>query len=265
LPTGGSGGELTFGADDIRTEQAIAGRFELTGAISVANGVLGQATGVTRARAVALTGPQRAAVGKAVSGPLESVLPTFAEAARLAIDRAAQSFEVTAPWSATASNAITFAWTDQLELKSSSGLVARMTPVAGASDIMTASTAEGGLWRGAGTLALSGGGAPHTPARCETGGWKGKEGRPRRLAVDAHMEGSCRNGGNRTVGSEVQQRRPGWRRVRRHGGADRRPRRRRHLEGREGQLSSQCDVDSRQVQRAIPRRRQRFVVGSGLW
>jgi len=175
LPTGGSGGELTFGADDIRTEQAIAGHFELTGAISVANGVLGQATGVARARAVALTGPQRAAVGKAVSGPLESVLPTFAEAARLAIDRAAQSFEVTAPWSATASNAITFAWTDQLELKSSSGLVARMTPVAGASDIMTASTAEGGLWRGAGTLALSGGGAPTLRLDVKQAAGKGKK------------------------------------------------------------------------------------------
>ncbi len=175
LPTGGSGGQLVFTADDLRTDQAIAGRFELTGAISIANGVLGQATGVARARAVALTDPQRAAVGKAVSGPLESVLPTFAQATRLAIDRAAQSFEVTAPWSATASTAITFAWTDQLELKSSSGLVARMTPVAGASDIMTVSTAEGGLWRGAGTLALSGGGAPTLRLDVKRAEGKGKK------------------------------------------------------------------------------------------
>lgn len=160
LETGGSGGELNFSADDIRTDQAIAGRFELTGAISVTNGIFGEAKGVARARAVALTGPQRVAVGRALAGPLESVLPTFAEAARLTVDRAAQSFEVTAPWSATAAGAITFAWTDQFELKASSGLVARMTPPAGASEIMTVSTAEGGLWRGAGTLAVSGGGGP---------------------------------------------------------------------------------------------------------
>lgn len=174
LPTGVSGGELIFAADDVRTEQVIAGRFELTGAISVANGILGEAKGVARARAVSLTGPQRAAVGQAVTGPLGSILPTFAEAARLAIDRAAQSFEVTAPWSATASTAVTFAWTDQLELKSTSGLVARLTPAAGASDIVTVSTAEGGLWRGGGTLALSGGGAPTLRLDVKHAAGKGK-------------------------------------------------------------------------------------------
>ena len=84
-----------------------AGQFELSGAISVANGVLGEAKGVATARAVSLTAPQRDVVGKTVAGPLESVLPSFAAATRLAIDRAAQSFEVRAPWSATASTAST--------------------------------------------------------------------------------------------------------------------------------------------------------------
>lgn len=158
--TGGSGGELSFSANDVSTAQAIAGRLEAAGTINVANGVLGSITGTAHARSVALTEPQRAAVIDAVSGPIESVLPTFAAAASNALDRAARSFDVTAPWSATASDAITLAWSDRIELKSASGLVGRFTPAAGASDIMTISTAEGGLWRGAGTVAISGGGAP---------------------------------------------------------------------------------------------------------
>lgn len=182
LQNGGSGGQLKFSADDIRTAQAIAGQFELSGAISVANGVLGEAKGVATARAVSLTAPQRDVVGKTVAGPLESVLPSFAAAARLAIDRAAQSFEVRAPWSATASTSITFAWTDQLELKAASGLVARMTPVAGASDIMTISTAEGGLWRGAGAVTLSGGGAPTLQLNV-----KHAEGKGKRVALEGSL------------------------------------------------------------------------------
>ncbi len=160
VQTGGSGGKFNFGADDLRTSQVIAGRFETTGVIAVANGVLGKISGTAQARAVALTGAQRTAVVDAIAGPLEAVLPSFADAARTAIDRAAQSFDLTAPWSATASDAITFALNDLVELKASSGLTARLAPPAAATDIVTLSSAEGGLWRGAGTVALSGGDAP---------------------------------------------------------------------------------------------------------
>ena len=161
LATGGSGGDISFSAEDLRTPQAAAGSFEVDGKI-VMGGESGSASGKMHARAVSLTTQQRHVIAQNVSGPLAAVLPEFADAASRAIDRAAQGFELTAPWTASASatDTLELALSDEVVLKATSGLTARLTPRAGASQILVLTTADEGSWRGSGDLHLAGGGGP---------------------------------------------------------------------------------------------------------
>lgn len=161
LATGGSGGDFSFGAEDLRTPQATAGALEVDGTILMA-GESGSASGMVHARSVTLTTQQRAAIAENVAGPMAAVLPAFADAAGRAIDRAAQAFDLTAPWSAKASESDTLdlALGDEVLLKAASGLTARLTPRAGVSDILSFTSVDEGSWRGAGELHLSGGGGP---------------------------------------------------------------------------------------------------------
>ncbi len=161
LATGGSGGDFSFGAKDLRTPQATAGSLEVDGTILMV-GEAGSAQGTVHARSVTLTTQQRAVIAQNVTEPVAAVLPAFAEAAGNAIDRAAQAFDLTAPWTAKASESDTLdlALGEEVLLKAVSGLTARLTPRAGASDILSFTSAEEGSWRGAGELHLSGGGAP---------------------------------------------------------------------------------------------------------
>lgn len=161
LATGGSGGDFSFGAEDVRTPQATAGRLEVEGTILMA-GEAGSAQGTMHARSVTLTTQQRAVIAQIVTEPVAAVLPAFAEAAGRAIDRAAQAFDLTAPWTAKASESDTLdlALGNEVRLEARSGLTARLTPRAGASDIVSFTSVDEGSWRGAGALHLTGGGAP---------------------------------------------------------------------------------------------------------
>ena len=169
-----SNGELQFEADDIRTPQAVAGKLRLTGAVTISNGQFGSATGTASALAVALTSQQRTVVTGAVADALAPALPSFAAAARSVIDRAAQAFDVSGPWSASAADAIVFTLTDDVRIKSASGLLATATPRGEKPEIFTYSTADGGKWLAAGQLKLSGGGGPSLRLDIDTAEGSGK-------------------------------------------------------------------------------------------
>ena len=158
---GGSSGEVSFEAEDVRTPQAVAGKLQLAGAVTISNGAFGVAKGTASALSVTLTSPQRAAVTGLVGDALAPALPSFANAARGVIDRAAQAFDISAPWTANAADAMIFALTGEVRIKAASGLLVSATPRGGQPEIASYSTADGGTWNAAGQLKMSGGGAPN--------------------------------------------------------------------------------------------------------
>ncbi|MEZ6030786.1 MAG: YdbH domain-containing protein [Hyphomonadaceae bacterium] len=158
--SGGSGGDFAFSAEDLRTPQAIAGKLDVAGSIAIDNGRAGSATGTVQARSVALTEPQRASIVANVTDPLAPVLPAFADAAKTAINRATQAFDMDASWTATASKTLDLALVDKVTLQAASGLAMQLAPRDGQTEIAGYSSLDDGSWRGAGDLRLSGGGFP---------------------------------------------------------------------------------------------------------
>ena len=135
------------------------GRIEVGGTLKAAGQP--QLDGVARVRGASLNSQSRKALADVLADPLEATLPAFAEAARRAVDRAAQGFEITAPWSAVAQkegfevSALTGA-----SLRADSGLDVVLDANTGETRTVSFATAEGGRWTAAGSARMSGGGAP---------------------------------------------------------------------------------------------------------
>lgn len=160
--SGKSSGDVAIAVDDMRVAQGGAGRIELAGVVDIVEGVAGSAQGTARIRSAVVTSASRKQLVEAISAPFEAALPVFGSATAKAIDRAATNFDVTAPWSASSSPIKGFEITlhDGGEIRSESGLLLQLHPPTGQQNVASYSTAQGGAWLAAGSLQLSGGGAP---------------------------------------------------------------------------------------------------------
>lgn len=155
----GSGGDLSLVTEGLATPQAIAGRIDVTGKVHVDGDTLTVSDGAATISSAALRSQQRAVISDLAAGTLESVLPSFAKALRTAVDRAGQSFSVSAPWSASAtSKGVSVSLNPGASLKAASGLTLTASSPANAS-VGRFNTTDG-AWTAAGNLALQGGGAP---------------------------------------------------------------------------------------------------------
>lgn len=157
---GGSAGKVSLSAENLHTPQASAARVDVSGDITVNGDRIDIINGIAKTTSGMFSSQQRAALGEAAAGVLESVLPSFGNALRGAIDRAGQSFAVSSPWSARiARDNIFVSLLSGAELTSASGV--KLTAVAAeegaAVGTFNSSTAE---WTGKGRLTLQGGGAP---------------------------------------------------------------------------------------------------------
>ena len=155
----GSGGDLSLIAEGLATPQALAGRIDVAGKVKVDGDTLTVSDGAANISSAMLRSQQRAMMSDLAAGSLDSVLPSFAAALRTAVDRAGQSFSVSAPWSASAtSNSVDVSLISGATWKAASGLTLAASSTANA-PVATFKTTDG-AWTAAGSLALQGGGAP---------------------------------------------------------------------------------------------------------
>ncbi|MFT3724127.1 MAG: YdbH domain-containing protein [Hyphomonadaceae bacterium] len=156
-----SGGDFLLAADDIKFPQGAAGRIELAGKANIAEGVAGNASGTLNVRSAIVLTQSRKELVDAVALPLQAALPAFGDAAAAATNRAAQNFDVTAPWTASASKeALVFTLMTGAQLKAASGLTLSLVAPTAKQEVISLTTAGRGSWTGAGSLQLAGGGAP---------------------------------------------------------------------------------------------------------
>ena len=160
LAEGRSGGDMTFTVDDLSTPQAAAGHVEVTGKLEVDAQALSVVDGGANITQALLKTQQRAAVANAAAGSLESVLPSFADALRSAINRAGQSFTVSTPWAARMTpEALLVSLRPGAMLKSASGLVIDVKAPTDQQHIGVFNYTDVS-WSGSGILSMHGGGAP---------------------------------------------------------------------------------------------------------
>lgn len=156
-----SGGDFLLAADDIKFPQGAAGRIELKGKADISEGVVGTASGTASILSAIVFTQSRKELVEAVAMPLQAALPVFGDAIAAATNRAAQNFDVTAPWTASASkDAFGFALLTGVQLKAASGLTFTLVAPAGKQEVASLNTAGRGSWTAAGSLQLAGGGAP---------------------------------------------------------------------------------------------------------
>ena len=159
IPAAQAAGELAFFAENIRLQQGAVGRIEIGGTLKAEGQP--QFDGVARVRGASLNTPSRKALADVLADPLEATLPAFAEAARRAVDRAAQGFEITAPWSAEAQkDGFEVSALNGATLQADSGLGIVLDANAGEARTVSFATPEGGRWTAAGSARMSGGGGP---------------------------------------------------------------------------------------------------------
>ncbi len=158
---GHSGGDILLGVDGVKLPDAAAGRLVFEGKLDIAEGVRASATGQARLQSGLVTTASRKILVDTVSAPLDAALPAFGEAAARAVDRAAQNFDVAAPWSATFANDVfEFALMPGSTLSSASGLSLAIQPATGQAKVASFTSQNSGSWSAAGSAQLSGGGAP---------------------------------------------------------------------------------------------------------
>jgi hypothetical protein len=174
VASGGSAGDISFVANDMRLRQGAAGQLEASGKITVPAAGKARGEGVIRVGGGSLTTASRAELAKAVAAPLESVLPGFAASAARTMDQAARSFEVVAPWSAQMTEGgIDISALNGAALHAQSGFTVALEAGSGENEVVTFSTDTGGRWKAAGSLRMSGGGGPQLDvelARASGGG-----------------------------------------------------------------------------------------------
>ncbi|HEX5008740.1 MAG TPA: hypothetical protein VFV70_16620, partial [Hyphomonadaceae bacterium] len=158
IPAEQASGKLAFFAENIRLQQGAVGRLEVDGTLNAEGPP--QLAGVLRMREASLNAQSRNVLASMVADPLEATLPTFAEAARRAVDKAAQGFAITAPWSAGAQkDGFEIAALAGASLKADSGLSIVFDAKKEARTVSFA-TPEGGRWTAGGSVRMQGGGAP---------------------------------------------------------------------------------------------------------
>jgi hypothetical protein len=174
IPAAQSAGELAFSAENIRLQQGTIGRVDLDGTLQAEGQP--QLDGVARVRGAALNSQSRKVLADVMADPLDATLPAFAEAARLAIDRAAQGFEVTAPWSAVAEKeGFEISALSGAALRADSGLRIVLDAQPGEARTVSFATPEGGRWTAAGSARMSGGGGPSLSIDLARAAGAGKE------------------------------------------------------------------------------------------
>jgi hypothetical protein len=155
----GSGGDLSLIAEGLSTPQALAGRIDIAGKVQVDGDTLTVSDGEATISSAMLRTQQRAIISDLAAGALASVLPSFGEALRATVDRAAQNFSVSTPWSASAtSKGALISLSAGATLKAASGLTLAVSTNTNA-PVATFNATEG-AWTAAGALSLRGGGAP---------------------------------------------------------------------------------------------------------
>lgn len=155
-----SGGDISLVIDDLRSPNFAAGRTSVDGKIEIAAGNVSAADGVVAVKAGLLPAQQRKAVVGAVGNALESVLPPYANVLRGSIDRAAQSFDASLPWSASSTaKGFTAALKSGSAIKAASGLTLTATAVSPERPFATYATGDDG-WSAAGDITMQGGGGP---------------------------------------------------------------------------------------------------------
>jgi len=154
-----SGGDLSLIAEGLATPQALAGLIDVAGRVQVDSDTLTVSDGAANVSSAMLRSQQRAAISDLAAGPLESALPSFADALRGTVDRAAQNFSVSIPWSASAtSKGVLVSLRSGTTLKAASGLTLAASSNPNA-PVATFNMTDG-AWAAAGSLTLQGGGAP---------------------------------------------------------------------------------------------------------
>ena len=156
-----SGGDVMLAVDDVKLPQGAAGHVELKGAVTIAEGVAGTASGTLGVRAASVFAPSRKALSEAIALPLAAALPAFGEAAGASLDRAARNFDASAPWTAAAANDhFELALLSGAQIRAASGLSLSVLASPGQKNVAALTTAGEGSWTGAGSLQLAGGGGP---------------------------------------------------------------------------------------------------------
>ncbi|HEY7797447.1 MAG TPA: YdbH domain-containing protein [Hyphomonadaceae bacterium] len=174
IPAPQAAGEVAFFAENIRLQQGAVGRVEVGGTLRAEGQP--QLDGVARVRGASLNSQSRGQLAVVLADPLNATLPAFAEAARRAVDKAAQGFEITAPWSAVAQkdgfevSALTGA-----SLRADSGLGVVLDANHGEARTVSFATSEGGRWTAGGSARMSGGGAPSLSIDLARAAGAGKE------------------------------------------------------------------------------------------
>ncbi len=160
-PSGGSGGDVSFSAQNIRLAQGAAGLVELVGAVDIPKEGEIRAQGNLRLRGGSLTVAARRELAAVLADPFEAALPVFGAAAGRAGDAAAAAFEVDVPWSAeVVTRGTNVAALRGATLKAKSGLTVTLDAAQDGQSVVSWNTEGGGRWTAAGALRLSGGGAP---------------------------------------------------------------------------------------------------------
>lgn len=155
----GSGGDLSLTAEGLVTPQALAGRVDVTGKVQIDGDTLTMSDGAATVSSVMLGSQPRAMISDLAAGALESVLPSFADALRITVDRAAHNFSVSTPWAASAtSKGMLVSLKSGATLKAASGLTLAASSSTNA-PVATFNTTDG-AWTAAGALMFQGGGAP---------------------------------------------------------------------------------------------------------
>ena len=157
----GSGGDLALVVDDLRATSFAAGQTSVTGKITIAAGRVGSADGVIAVKAGLLPAQQRLSVVNAISGPFTSVLPPYAEVLRRTIDRAAQNFDASIPWSArSTAEGLTASLKSGAVVKAASGLTLTASAAEGQTVVASYTSTANNGWTAAGNVTLQGGGGP---------------------------------------------------------------------------------------------------------
>ncbi|MEQ1781256.1 MAG: YdbH domain-containing protein [Hyphomonadaceae bacterium] len=157
----GSGGDLALVVDDLRASSFAAGQTSVTGKIVIAAGRVGSADGVVTVKSGLLPAQQRQSVVNGISGPFTTVLPPYAEVLRRTVDRAAQNFDASIPWSVR-SNADSFVVSlkSGAVVKAHSGLSLTASAPADKTVVGAYTSAADDSWTAAGDITLQGGGGP---------------------------------------------------------------------------------------------------------
>lgn len=156
-----SGGDLALVVDNLRAPRFAAGQTSVTGKIEITAGRVGSADGVIAVKAGLLPTQQRQSVTSAIAGPFESLLPPYADVLRRTIDRAAQNFDASIPWSVRSTpDGLAASLNSGAVVKAASGLTLNATSAAKDAPVATYTSAAGNHWTAAGDVTLQGGGGP---------------------------------------------------------------------------------------------------------